>query len=362
MHVYDLERESIERQLNFIAHDTQCTSIPWGDKRTWLVGAQKRVANGALADNEVDGSAPLWRVEYPLLSPAGVLPNRLSIVEPFTLPTTDWLQKVLDETSEVVPEDLAYDTNTEAPRAEGLTSARGGPRVLIELDDAEPAAQLSPDTPILLLLNAQNDSAGGRAFDDLQGTGEGAILASEAQAGMWVLIPRRTIGGELLDRLLERFELSPEYSSARHFRQVWKDAVALVTERTHGSAAAALSLLAQHGVAVTSAQSVQRWMRGIVVGPRSAESIRAMGHVAERAELIRHYALIHAALGQIRMWRIALGRKLVEYVRAGQSLGPDAVVDARLRLRRVDLEEVTRIGRVTKVSLVEPRGAAHATH
>jgi len=40
----------------------------------------------------------------------------------------------------------------------------------------------------------------------------------------------------------------------------------------------------------------------------------------------------------------------LEYVRAGMALGPDTVVDARLGLRRTDLEEMTRIGRVTHIT------------
>ena len=141
---------------------------------------------------------------------------------------------------------------------------------------------------------------------------------------------------------------------AAQFLRMWRDAIALLDEQTEGSAATAYARLAQHGVGVTTTRAVQYWMEGIVLGPRDPESVRAVGMVTARSELIRHYQLVHSAIGEIRQWRIMLARKLLEYVRAGMALGPDTVVDARLGLRRTDLEEMTRIGRVTRITHLVP--------
>jgi hypothetical protein len=327
---YDLEREAVERQLGFIAHDTQCASVSQGDKLDWVVGIDR-----VPTDARVEVDAPLWRIQYCTLRAIGVFPGDLPEVRAFRLSDSGWLQRALEATDE--PE--ADDDVSGSPDM----PARSGRRIRLELDDDEEPAVLSVDTPLLLL-------------DELQKTGEGTILAADTRPGMVVLIPRRTIGAALLDRLLEEFESSSEYVIAAQFLRMWKDAVARLVQRTGGSATIAYGWLARHGVRVTTAQAVYYWMRGMVLGPRNAESIRALGEAIERSDLTRHYLKVHAAIGEVRRWRRALARKLAEYVRVGRALGPDAVIDSRLGLRRGDLEAMTRIGRVTRVTYLEMRG------
>jgi hypothetical protein len=342
LHVYEFERGAVERQLRSIAHDTQCTSARGGDKRDCVVGATAvRPTDCVPMDIDVEDDPPLWRVQWTAVDDGAVLPVKLPEVEPFFPPESDWLQKVLDEAERGEDADVA-DTHWEQGE-EGGVPAHATTYVSIELDDQEKPALLPPDSSVVLL-------------DDLEETETGSVLARDARVGMMILIARRDVGPALMERLLEPFETSAHYLVAKQFRQMWQDGVAVLVQQAK-SAPDALALLAQHGVGVTTSGAVRHWMRGLVLGPRVPESIQALGRATGRAELTRHHDKIFAAIGYIRQLHVALKRKLFEYASTGKSRGPYDVVDQRLGLRRADLQEITRIGRVTKVTLVSRQGA-----
>jgi hypothetical protein len=341
LHVYEFERVAVERQLKSIAQDTQCTSALQGDKRNFVVGATPVGSTDRVpTDIELEANPARWRVQWTAVEDGTVLRVELPEVAPFLPPESDWLQKVLEE-AEVGEDADAADAHLE--QGDDDVPAPATPYVSIELDDQENPALLLPETPVVLL-------------DDLEETEMGSVLAKDARIGMMILIARRKVGPALMERLLEPFETSAHYLIAKQFRQMWQDGVAVLVQQAK-SAPDALAMLAQHGVGVTTSGAVRHWMRGLVLGPRAPESIQALGRATGRAELTRHYEKIFAAIGYIRQLHIALKRKLFEYASAGKSRGPYDVVDQRLGLRRADLQEITRIGRVTKVTLVSQQGS-----
>jgi hypothetical protein len=395
---YDLERETVDRQLRYNARDIHRASEPWGDKRAWIVDEHRADAVRSLAtvneavavgdateavaemapgwisvDSGLDASPPLWDVEYSLRPEEAVLPRTLpqGEEEPFVLPNSDWVQEVLRRIAEAAgqsleegcdgdsgaDDDSADESSTHVSLCE---AAADGVWIEIALADGEAPTLLAPASRLLLLRNAPQDLARGAGLEDLERTGEGIILASEVRADMMVLIPRRMTCTALLYRLLERFSLSADYLTAAPFQQMYLDAVALLALGTEASAAKAFSLLVQHGVPVTSAQTVLRWMQGLVVGPRDVASIRAVGLATGRSELVRHDTMIHAAQAHIRSCLRALALSIIENLLAGRLLGPDVVLDKRFGMRRADLDEVARSGRVTHVRCLDLRTTANA--
>jgi hypothetical protein len=342
LYIYDIERDAALRQLQHIAHDTQCTSAALGDKREWLVGNARTPT-----DTQVDGNAPLWRVNFTDLPEESVLPGTAEQVVSFVLPESNWLEQALADESE--REESSHLCDTQRAQA---SSARRSARMQIELDDDEPPALLTPDTQILLL---QDDGGSGK---DLEHTGEGTILASEAREKMLILISRRNRGERLLDRLMEQLEettsnhVKANYLTAVTFARLWKEGIAMLAARTEGNCHRAFTLLSDHGVGVTTTGTVLHWMQGQVLGPRDEASIRAVGLAVNRKDISRRCHAIHLAIREVRLARMALGRTLVEYARNGKALGPDAVIDERLGLRRADLDELTRIGRIRRITFL----------
>jgi hypothetical protein len=334
LHAYDFERATIEKQLNYIAYDTQCTSAARGDKYSWVVGEEREFLDLELAEEPYQ-----WDLHAAEVEEKGLLPEDLPDPGEFVPRDRDWLQQTFNAAEEEILS-AAQIALLETPPSDKL-------RVQLEVDDGEPPVIVAADTLLPLLKN-------------LEESGEGGVFAGEAQKDMLILLPRRNVGGDVLDRLLEQFEVSSNYVLARRFLRLYQNAVALLEKVFNGSAQDAYAKLAEHGLKITSWRTIQNWMRGMVLGPRDVESIRALGLVLERLELILHFARIHAAIAEIRAWRIALARKLIEFVMSGRSLGPDAIIDKRLRLRRADLEEFTRIGRIVKVTLISPQAPARA--
>jgi len=390
---YAFEGAATEKQLHFIAHDTQVSSRLYGDKRALLVGrglsdhsdhsgaeATKRFAQRRLRDSAVEPGPPRWRLRCtPVIEP-GVLPGQLPEVQKTFDLETGWLQRVLsgmpetkrsraakadteqenqtrvadggnEETEDVesaehladadVDEDLdeldGAEVEARSEPSRRRTSARA--MVQMELDDGDEPVLMYADTPVLLLGESAEET-------------EGVILASDALAGMPIVVPRRAVGGQLLDRILSHCQGSADYEAAMPCLQMWREAVALLAKQTNHCAATALALLRDKGVGVTTVRAVQCWMLGLVLGPRDASSIQAVGEVTGRTDLVLNADLIHAAIAQIRYWRVMLAIKLLEYVRAGKSLGPDAMVDERLGLRRADLDELTRLGRIKRITRI----------
>ncbi len=406
---YGLERAFVDGRLRGIARDIHSTSAERGDKRAWIVGAYRRgqyldalarhmqgkarkaAAGGTVSaavqdvmkrgsswvptDRAVNGMPPRWDFQPSDRLDQAVLPLQSAAVDPaadseaIVLPE-GWLDRALQRAAETCDE-FADDTSEDNPDADTQEFAesdsghgaarvlrnalgRGGARLAVAVADGHPPTLLAPGTRLLLLRNAPEDIAGGTGFGDLEGTGEGIILASEARVGQMVLIPRRGSVRALLKRLLERFNTSADYLTASPFQQRWEDSVTSLALLTHGSSAAALALLAEHGVGVTTAQAVQAWFDGVVLGPRDVASIRAVGLVLERAELSEYAELTHAAQAYIRSVHRGFGRVLVEILLAVNWRSTDVVEHKGLRLRRADLEEVSRIGRVTQISEVHP--------
>jgi hypothetical protein len=406
---YGLEREFLDRRLRGIARDIHSTSAERGDKRAWIVGAYRRgqyldalarhmqgeareaTSGGAVSaavqdvmkrgsswvptDRGVNDMPPCWDFQPSDRLDQAVLPLQSAAVdsdadsEPIVLPE-GWLERALQRAAETCDEftDDTSEDNSDADTQEFAESdsghgaarvlrnapGRGGARIAVALADGHPPALLAPGSSLLLLRNTPEDIASGTGFGDLEGTGEGIILATEVRVGQMVLIPRRGSVRALLKRLLERFNTSADYLTASPFQQRWEDSVTSLALLTHGSSAAALALLIEHGVAVTTAQAVQAWFDGVVLGPRDVASIRAVGLVLERAELSEYAELTHAAQAYIRSVHRGLGRVLVEILLAVNWRSTDVVQHKGLRLRRADLEEVSRIGQVTQISDVPP--------
>jgi len=396
MILYDFEREAVERKLKYLGRDIHGTSVPHGDKRAWIVdahgvGARRSVtadekvvsvtesepvtARWIPQDTDVDESEPRWRVQWSVEAEEAVLPTQPvdAKAERWVLPPGGWFQAAMERMAEIAADasDEAFDGDddetaqeSDSPvsievisRAPNGTPASGNTRVIITLDDGEPPAQLAPSSHILLLRNSRERRGRGAGPEDVERTGESILLASEARVGTLVLILRRASGGGLMKRLRERCNLSADYATAEPLQQMYEDAIALLVQITDGSAAEAYRLLAKHGVPVTVAQTVHRWMQGLVVGPRDAESIRAVGLATGRTELIRHFPLIHAAQTYLRSCNIVLARWIEDiFFRAAG--GPDTLVDEQFGLTRADLDDLTRRGWITDITVVNPREVA----
>jgi hypothetical protein len=332
IHAYEFERGALEKQLRHIAHDTQYTSVLRGDKYRYATGEACIPVDSAVEDAE-----PLWQMHHLALAEPGVWPGKLPEVERFNIPSSDWLQAALESSAEDNTETTEVEIQNDINYAAHAATA-SGPRVRIELDDNE-TFLMSPDAPVVLL-------------DDITGSVPAALSARDVQVGMKVLIPRPAHCRSFLDRVIEQCELPATLKLAKDLSGIWQETLAELDERSEGSGTKALAQLLDYGVGVKTAQSVRRWMLGSVVGPRNVESVRAVGLLTQRAELMLLSKGVYDALGDMRKLYVSIFRKAREHVIAGNSLGADEVIDEALGLRRSDLQEFASAGKVTQVDTV----------
>jgi hypothetical protein len=339
LQIYDWEREAVEEYLTDIASDIHRSSPCSGSKLHFLAvpgGNEQRWDSSLSNDEPASESVSRCRLERSFSTEISVIPGKPAPVPPFSFVDRMWLRRVLTTV------DFAL---TPLPRTS--TEAHSAPRevVMLQLDDGEPAAQLAPETPVLHLGTYCEDAE--HEWDqDTEHSGRWTVLAREVRGGDEILIPR-TGDRDVLKRLLHHaFSTSAEYLTAIHVNSVWEEGVARIPERIGHSATKALSLLTEHGSTITCSQTITRWKQGVVVGPRHAASIRAVGLATDQPELVRHCEMIHAAHVHLRACTTLFSRAVKKLLRAGKSIGPDTIVDANLRICRADLDEFARMGRV----------------
>jgi len=355
LQVYDWEQEALEQQIAPIESDLQRSSPRAGQKLHLLTHLQPvdatRMAHPFVSPNDAPSSdsSPLWERRRRFSKEHSVIPEKPQEPPPFSFGTTNWLKRVLAQ--EDCSRSASADRDASISNARSTSvSARPLSRelVAIELDDGEPPTQLAPDAPVLVLCRSS-----GSMRTETHRAEETPVVwtvrAREVRVDWQVLFPRTEGTRDALERLLEAFNVSAEYLTATHVNDVWKDGLLKVPERIGRSGAKALAVLAQHGIPIISPRTVTRWKQGVVVGPRHAASIRAVGLATDQPQLVRLDQMIHAAQVHIRGCRIRLYRRLTTLVGAGKSMGPDALVDPDLGIRRADLDEFARIGCVKSV-------------
>lgn len=347
LQVYDWEREAVEDQLANIGPLTQGTSPRSGSKLYFLTRPQRLQAptreqeSSSPKDESTGETALLWEIQRSPSRDCSVIPRRPAALRRASFGDSNWLQRARAE------EDVPIET----PLGGG-PGTRTLPRehVMIELDDGGPPERLPPEEPVLVLPESSPSHEPMRGMEgELEELVQWTLLARQLRVDMEVLIPRVAASGDVLERLLDVFDVSGEYRTATHVNGYWRDAVSRIPDRIGRSAAKALVVLLQHGIPISSARTITRWKRGTVVGPRKAASILAVGLATEHPQLIRHPKVIHAAQAHIRSRRAAAFRRVNQLVRAGKSRGRDTIVDADLRICRADLDEFARIGRVRSV-------------
>jgi hypothetical protein len=322
---YGFEEETIRKQLEYIAHDTQRASAPIGDKWRLLTGS-----SASVIDREIDYNVSArWQIEVERVSVDGVYLDEMQPFKTLNPIDPDWLTACLE----------AHEESPVVDHADAVGRTTRG-RLRIVLDDGEDDLFVLPTTRILVV-------------DEVEKEGEGEIAADDLVPGMTIIALRNDPSRSLFEAMAERLESNPEYMRAQSMLIQWRQAVAVVSRLTGGSAQAAFEMLRHHGVCVRSPQAVGYWLKGTVIGPIEPGSVLAVAKVAGRADLEHNYRVVHEAARQIATWRRTLGRNLAKAVREGLGLGPDRLVDKELGLYSSDLEELTRIATVVAVESVE---------
>jgi len=316
--VYPSEKEAVEKQIGFFAQSGQMLSDLQGDKLSFLKDLKTSLPDRRV---ETDSNAP-WTVTWKERDISGVYPAELPPIPDFVLPDSDWVTDWLGE-PDPVPRPSSQPVNEEC--------------VVVSLSDEEADVILPLDGTVLVL-------------DEMSNTSEGMVPIAALRPGMTILVPRDAPSSPLIDRLIDNLRSEPKYLLNERLAERWYLAVETIASRTHRDYERALHLLKKFGVDVVTPQAVYAWFHHKVIGPRTIKSLRAVAEAADMPDIVANVNAIWGAIKVVRETRRLLGRQIAAYIRSGMGIQSEALINRELGLYGNDLEDLTRIGEILRIS------------